>query len=483
MNFINTNFFRQTLLADSYKMTHHKMFPEGTSHTYYYEESRGGHQFDETLFFGLQYFAKVLAGEIVTKEKIAYLEKFSSHHFGQDVFNKAGWEHILTKHKGRLPLSIKALPEGMLVPKHRVLFTVENTDPDCFWLPGYVETFLSQIWYPITIATLAYNIHKLILSFREATGVGTEGSEFQLHNFAYRGVSSAETAGIGGSAALLFSKGTDTTIAIPFTQEVYNTDEMLGFSVVATEHSPTTAHGKDHEQDFYEKMIDKFPTGILSVVVDSYDVFNALKNLLGKNLKEKILARDGVFVFRLDSGYPPEMVSIAVTILGGIFGYTTNAHGYNTLHPKIRVLQGDGVDYEMIQTILKTMKDHRWAADNIVFGMGGALLQKVNRDTHKFAYKCSAVCVDGEWRDVFKDPVTDPGKTSKKGRFAVVNEGGIIKTVPYCEAERLEAMGVLMELKPLNSDLLQEVFRDGRLTKEYTFQEIRTLANHLMQGV
>lgn len=454
---------RQNLITstDSYKISHWKQYPPKTTNVYSFFESRGG-VFPDVTFFGLQYqIQKYLAGVVVTKEDIEEAREYFASHFGTPaLFNEAGWRRIVEVHKGRLPVVIKAAPEGLSVPVGNVLMTVEVTDPELPWLTNYLETLLSQVWYPSTIATQSRAMRNLVLSYLEKTG---EPSliDFKVHDFGYRGSTSVESAGIGAAAHLLSFKGTDTLAGIDLARDYYH-EPMAGFSIPAAEHSTITSWGRENEREAFRNMLESFPTGLVAVVSDSYDVYEACKTLWGKELKEEVLARDGTLVVRPDSGYPPDVVVKVLELLGDAFGYSTNSKSYKVLNPKVRVIQGDGIDYEMLKRILEVMSLKGWSADNVAFGSGGGLLQKVNRDTQRFAFKCSAVEVAGEWRDVMKDPITDPGKRSKAGRLALVRENGSLRTVREEEAARLGLRNELVE-----------VFRDGAPLVDYTFSEIR----------
>ncbi len=454
------------LSTDSYKFTHWKQYPPGTQTVYSYFESRGG-QFPQTVFFGLQYLLKkYLTGKVLTESHIQEAQSFAQEHFArEDVFNLSGWTYILQEKNGFLPISIKAVPEGCMIPNHNVLVTIENTDPNCFWLTNHLETLLVQIWYGCTVATLSQYIRQLILRYLAETGDPSQ-IDLKLHDFGFRGVSSLESASIGGAAHLLSFKGTDNVAGISLAQRYYQAS-MPGFSIPAAEHSTITAWGAENEHQAMAHILDQFPTGFVSVVSDSYDVYRACKDIWGNKLRDKVLHRDGTLVVRPDSGYPPEIVVAVLEILGAAFGFTPNTKGYKVLDPKVRVIQGDGVDYEMIDKVLAHMKTKGWSADNIVFGMGGALLQKLNRDTQKFAFKCSSVTVDGQDRDVYKLPVTDQGKKSKAGRLKLAlkqgPDGRVYETIPY------DGEGAMHQSK----DELVEVFRDGMLLKEYSFDECR----------
>ena len=446
------------LLTDSYKLSHYKQYPSGTSHIYSYFESRGG-KFEQVTFFGLQYLLKeYLAGEVVTQAKIDQAAKLYAAHFGSEtLFNREGWQYILEKYQGRLPIRIKAVAEGAVIPTHHVLMTVENTDPKCYWLSNFLETLLVQLWYPCTVATTSKAVRSLILSYLEKTG-DPSLIDFKLHDFGFRGVSSVESAGIGGAAHLVNFMGTDTVTALTFIQEYYQPDSMFGFSIPAAEHSTITSWKQEGELEAYRNMLDQYPEGLVAVVSDSYDVYHACEKLWGEALKEKILARNGTLVVRPDSGVPKDVVLKVTEILGEKIGYTINEKGYKVLVPQIRVIQGDGVNYESIGEILENLAVNGWSADNITFGMGGALLQKVHRDTQKFAFKCSCATVDGQDRLVFKDPITDHGKKSKKGRLKLTLKDNEYHTVNLDEE---------------GEDLLVTVFENGEILKDYTFDEVK----------
>lgn len=448
------------LLADSYKYSQFNQYPEGTEYVYSYIESRGG-KYDETVFFGLQAFIKEYLIQPITMEMIDEAEAIITAH--GEPFNRAGWEYILEAHEGFLPVEIKAVPEGTVVPVHNILASIENTDPKCYWLTSFLETaLLRAVWYPTTVATNSREIKKVIFDALERTG-DPSGIAFKLHDFGARGVSSLESAGIGGAAHLVNFQGTDTVEALLFARRYYGAD-MAGFSVPAMEHSTVTSWGRENEVASYRNMVKKNgrPGGIISAVSDSYNIFEACK-LWGTELKQDIIDSGATLVVRPDSGHPAAVVLRCLQILEQHFGYTVNDKGFKVLK-NVRVLQGDGVNIESIGDILDTIIAKGFSADNLVFGMGGALLQIVNRDDQKFAMKCSAVRIKGEWVDVYKDPITDPGKQSKKGRLALVTNGEDWNTV------RVE------DMLGKDIDVLEAVFLNGKLLKDQNFEDIRIRA-------
>ena len=453
---INNNII---LLTDSYKVSHAKQYPPGTEKIYSYFESRGG-EFDEVVFFGLQHFIKTyLEGQVITKEKIDEAEDFYTAHLGPGLFNRKGWEYILERHNGRLPVSIRSVPEGSVIPNKNVLMTVENTDPECFWLTNYLETLLVQVWYPSTVATISREMKKIIAGALRKSG-DLSGLPFKLHDFGCRGVSSMESAALGGAGHLVNFQGTDTVPALQLLRKSYEAD-MAGFSIPAAEHSTMTSWGRQGESDAYENMLQQFPTGLVAVVSDSWDIDNAVKNIWGGQLKAKILERDGTLVIRPDSGDPVEVVPRLLTHLAREFGGTTNEKGFFVLNDKVRLIQGDGINRQTLKGILDAVLDAGFSADNLAFGSGGGLLQQCNRDTLKFAFKCSSAVVNGEEREVYKQPKTASWKASKRGRLKLVKIDDDYHTVSESAS---------------GEDLLTEVFFNGSLMVTRFLNTIRERA-------
>lgn len=452
------------LATDSYKLTHWSDYPPNTEVVSSYLESRFGATWDYTVWFGLQPILNEISGAVVTEADVNAAVELAAAHFGNpDIFNVEGWEHIVYDHHGRLPLRIKAVPEGTVVPVNNVLMTVENTCPRCFWLTNAMESLLTHVWYPSTVATLSYSTKQMMAEYLEQTSDNPDAINFMLHDFGYRGASGHETAAIGGAAHLVNFMGTDTLPAMLLLMEHYKANlDSLAFSVVATEHSVMTSRGAEGEYEVLDQLLDNHPTGILSVVADSYNIYRFTENIVRR--KDQILARDGRFVLRPDSVTPDHPTPEALTLwivrtLWNGFGGTENSKGYGVLDDHIRVLWGDGIDPEGIEKILHALEGARFSAENMVFGMGGALLQRgIDRDTQRFAFKCSSQCRDGVWHDVQKSPL-DSSKKSKAGRLKLVQDyQGGYRTV------REEEDG---------DDLLEVVFENGTVTKTYSLDEIR----------
>ena len=461
------------LLADAYKYAHHKLYIPGTTKIYSYLESRGG-VFSETVFYGLQYFLKeYLEGQAFTQADIDEADETLSAVFGRkDVFNREIFEYILKAHDGKIPVRIKAVPEGSVVPVHNVLMTIENTDPKCYWLTNFLETLLMQVWYPSTVATLSREVRKVVEQYFEATADDNAKAaiDFVLNDFGFRGVSSVESAGLGGSAHLINFMGSDTVYASSFAKKYYNTQKVYGQSVPATEHSIMTLLGEKGESHIFQHVLNSYPEGIIACVSDSYNIFNAVGNLWGTEFKQQILDRKGTLVIRPDSGDPVKTLAKVFELLFEKFGFSVNSKGYKVLPPQVRVIQGDGIDMFSIPLIYESLKVNKISAENLVLGMGGALLQKVNRDTQKFALKCSYAEINGDWVNVKKQPVemNENGdlvksfKTSKAGKLKLAKIG-----------DRYETMDVYSNHY---DDELQTVFENGTIAKQYTFEQVRERA-------
>ncbi len=480
------------MMGDAYKYSHHAFYEDGTTKIHSYLESRGG-KFESTVFYGLQIFLKeFLQGVAITQEELdeAYDYLGTKHGvFGrEDVFDKSKFQYLIDVHGGKLPVRIKAVPEGTVVNVKNVLMTIENTDENCAWLTNFLETLLLQVWYPITVATLSREVRKVVKERFVTCTSYDEGTidflvDFVLNDFGFRGVSSVQSARNGGSAHLVNFRGSDTTIASKGIREFYNTDTIYGLSVPATEHSIMTIKGKKGEVDMMRRVLEKYPTGIVACVSDSFDQLNACANYWGGELKDLVLSRPAEpgnqLVIRPDSGHVIQTLKATFAILFDKFGYTTNEKGYKVLPPQVRVIQGDGVNINSIIEIYDMFEAEKISPENLALGMGGKLLQAdINRDTQNFATKASFAIVNGEERDVVKSPteLDENGnfkksfKKSKQGRMKLVKTQDNYKTVTSTEAGYEEA-----------EDCLQLVFEDGVLYNETTFEDVRDRAKVTVQ--
>ena len=413
------------LATDSYKQSHYKMYPPGTEVVGSYLEARKGCEFKDTVFFGLQYLLnRYFSGQVVNRDKIEQADHFCQKHFGQDLFNRSGWEYILEKHGGCLPVEIHAVPEGTPIPESNVLLTIHNTDQNVPWLTNHLETLLVQLWYPCTIATISRELKKVLKRALEKSG-SVEGLPFMLHNFGYRGSTSVESAAIADAAHLVNFMGTDTIAGIELLQKYYLA-EMPAFSVPAAEHSTITSWGgPENELEAFRHIMDQYPKGLLSVVSDSYDVVNACENYWGKM---EFPHKNQKIVVRPDSGDPMLMVPRCLDALASNRGYSINIKGYKILPDNLKMIQGDGITRTSLPSLVDEIMKCGWSLDNIVFGSGGGLVQQCDRDTQRFAMKCSWIQRNGKVSPVFKNPASDPSKSSKAGKLKLYEKGGNYRT-------------------------------------------------------
>lgn len=491
--------------TDSYKLVHWKIYPKKLNKMVSYLEARAPSGFsEEVVFFGLQYFIKrYLCGRVISERDLPRLKAYCKHHFYgvEGLFNEAGWRYIIEKHQGRLPVSIRAVAEGTVVPVGNVLIMIENTDPNCAWLTNFLETLLVKVWNTITVCSLSRAMKKTQYEFMKKSvedDLIAALMPSRVHDFGDRGVSSPETAALSGAAHLVNFAGTDNNSAIELVNQFYEgvmfsaiydydanmldkgwdykhsyemwdqyyAKHMPGKSIPATEHSQMTLGGPEGEADICGNLLKEFPEGFVACVSDSYDLFHCVNEIWGNRFRNQILERNGVLVIRPDSGKPTEIVPAILEALGDKFGFRINKKGYKVLNDKIRVIQGDGINVYSHREILKAIVDAGWSAENVAFGSGGGLLQQVNRDTFKFAFKCCYVEIDNIPRNVFKKPKTDPTKVSKGGILALVRDGNKqYKTVQEFEVPNYES-----------GNLLIEVFRDGKITRDLSFDIIREAA-------
>lgn len=403
-------------LTDSYKLSHFNQYPKGTETIHSYMSSRGG-EYEELVFFGLTYYLKKYLSNPITNSDVLEAERNAIEH--GIPFNKEGWDKIIEKHSGYLPITIKALPEESIFTVNEPVLIIENNDPDFFWLSGYLETLLMKIWYPITIATKSFHTKKMLKGFWNKTSDNVEGVDFSFHNFGDRGSSSVESAAIGGVAHLTQFKGTDNFNCLDLSKQYYE-NKYQGFSIPASEHSTVTSWGRDKEFKMIENYLETYKkSNLIACVLDSYDIYKAVDFVTKGKMKDKIESNDyPIFVIRPDSGEPIEVIEKILKIIWNNGVQCTENHKGYTLLNKYRVIWGDGVTPEQIKKILDYFCNGKMklSAENFAFGSGGDLMQNVNRDTCKFAIKASSIKVDGEWKDVYKDPITDPGKKSLRGK-------------------------------------------------------------------
>lgn len=443
--------------TDNYKHCHYPLYPPGTEYVSSYIESRGG-PYPVTMFVGLQAFIREYLMHPVTLEDIDEAE-FIVREQGMH-FNRDNWLGILNDYGGYLPVEIEALPEGMVVPTRTPLVQLINTDPKYFWATSFFETaLLRAVWYPSTIGTVSWLCKQMI---REALNRTSDNGYLLrniLHDYGARGVSSQQSAALGGLAHLVNFDQSDTVPGIVYAKRMYNAGKVSN-SGPNSEHAGFTAWGRDHEVDALRNMLEVFaPEGCALLLTDTYDHENCVKNIIGGVLKDQVRNFPGLVGVRPDSGDVVQVTADTTEWLMDAFGYEVNSKGFKLLPPFVRTVQGDGVTFSSLPLVFKELERRGLAADNAVFGMGGGLLQHFNRDTFNFGQKANAVCVNGEWRDIAKSPTGAGFKSSKAGRQAVVRDGDTVKSV-------------LRDQVKSSENLLQPVFRNGKLLKKWDFKEV-----------
>ena len=449
-----------TVDTDGYKLTHHLQYPLDMTGIYSYGEARIGGKFKKTKFFGMQpTLMDYLEGVVVTPEMIDEGEELAVDWFGTDkYFNRAMWEQIVARHGGMLPLEIKAVPEGTLVPEGNVLFTITNTDRSHLMLPlvNHTETTLMRMWYPTTIATVSHYLKELVTKYAELTGT-PELIPYMVHDFGSRGVSTHEQALYGGMAHLLSFAGSDTLIGDRGLRHYYGTKNLA--TVWATEHSVATSFGPNSGEKAYLKaqLERSDPEAIISIVADSYDIINFAKSVVGdEEMVALIKGRPGRVVLRPDSGDPNTIVNQVLEILGNVFHSEYNTKGYKVLKHNVGVLQGDGMDIDSIESIYDSIIANGWSSDNLVVGSGGGLLQKWNRDTQRFAIKASYGWRGDKGFNINKTVASMPSKASK---------AGMLKLHPSGE-DTFMTMSSNDQLFESYHDALVTVFKNGEVFKQ-----------------
>ena len=458
----------RVMLSDSYKYSHTNLYPKGTTYMFDYMEARGG-EYSHNIFFGLQGILQEYFTTPITKEEVQEANMYSTMH--GIPFNYDGWMYIVNELDGKLPIRIRAVKEGTLVPTSNILLSVESTDENVFWIASWFETFIMKLWYPITVATKSFYVKKMLKEFSDKTGSGFV--DFSYHNFGDRGSSSVESASIGGMAHLTQFQGTDNFHSIKYTQQNYGAKEVTtyGYSIPATEHSTVTSWTRENEFDMVMKYLEEFKTSpLIACVADSYDVFKFVDTITSGEFKDKIESdKYPTFVIRPDSGNPIEVINSIINIMeDNSVKFTVNTRGYK-VWDKYKLIWGDGITPEHIRDILEYITERGYSSDCIAFGSGGDLMQNINRDTSKFAIKCSAIEVDNNIIDVFKDPITDHGKRSKKGILSLFKRGNEYFTD--------------FRNRPWEDnvvDVMDVVYENGEMKRYQTFEEIREISNSFL---
>lgn len=457
MSRILSNFDNLILNTDTYKHSHWNLYPAGTEYISSYIESRGG-PFPAHLFVGLQAFIKQHLLRPLTIDDIDEAEIVTRQH--QIPFNREGWLGIVNDHGGYLPVEIEAVPEGTVLPIRNVLVQIVNTDPKYFWATSFFETaLLRSIWYPTSVATTSWLAKQLIREALEKTSDHPEILRDVLQDYGARGVSSQESAALGGLAHLVNFRQTNTISGSLAATKYYNALNPA-ISQPNSEHTTVTAWGRDHEADAHANLLKQYRGWPFVVAVsDSYDLEHAVSEIFGTQLKDQVINHGGTVLVRPDSGDPVQVTADTVGGLIAKFGSEVNSKGYRVLPDYIRAAQGDGLTLDSLTRIYRELDRRGLAADNVYLGIGGGLLQYINRDSLGFAQKASAAKINGQWVDVYKEPRTDSQKRSKRGRLALVQRDGEYATIRKEEAADGE-------------NLLQTVFRNGQLLINTNFEDL-----------
>lgn len=483
------------LLTDGYKTGHHQQYPKGTTLVYSNFTPRsnkyGPKGADKVVSFGQQMVMRQIHDafhlEFFSKPKdkvCGEMKRELSMYLGTDY----DVSHFEALHDlGYLPIVVKIIPEGNLVPIKVPVLTIHNTHPDFYWVTNYLETIISNLlWKPMTSATIAHQYRKVLTKWQEKTDKERAWFvDWQAHDFSMRGLDSIDVTVSSGLGHLTSFLGTDSLPALGGARKFYGETGFVGGSVNATEHSVMCAGSKDDEIGTFRRLLETYPTGILSVVSDTWDLWKVCTEHI-VTLKDEILARDGKLVIRPDSGNPCDIVcgyntaevheyhdydtnhpswKGVIELLWDVFGGTVNEQGYKVLDPHIGAIYGDSITLERAEEICRRLASKGFASTNIVFGVGSFTYQYNTRDTFGFAMKATYVEVNGEGREIFKDPITDDGtKKSATGLLHVTkhSENGYMLVDKVSWAT--EANG---ELTPL--------YANGNFIDVTTLTDIRNL--------
>ena len=466
------------LMTDVYKLGHMEQYAPGCSKVYSYLTARSDKTFSKTVFFGLRYYLEQYMSmklEPWMGEELLEVRKAILGFNSPEVEKKVRALCQL----GYFPIEIKAVKEGTVMPVRNALMTITNTHPDFYWCVGFVESLILKLWYPITVASCCYKYRETVDEFFELTVSDDQQflKDFSVHDFGYRGDASEEGAALSGVAFLVSFLGSDTVPAYPFAVRYYDADrsQPIMLSVPASEHSVMCSFGREDELGAFRNMLCLYPTGIVSIVSDTFDVYRVLTEFAAE-LKDQILSRPegSKVVFRPDSGNPEYIIcgdpnavegsnewKGAIRLLDEMFGSTVNEKGYKVLNPKVGLIYGDGMYLERYRRTLERLKDMGYAASNLVIGVGG-ILRNHSRDTLGFAIKATYVEVDGAPREIEKDPVTDKAKKSHKGLLALKWDNENAYTTEDRVTPEQEEGGLLIP-----------VFRDGHILVRPTLAQIR----------
>jgi len=479
------------LLTDFYKISHRIMSENGIEKTYSTFTPRGSRidDIDEVVFFGLQGFIKEYLIEYFNdnffnrnkEEVVAEYKRIIKYTLGD---NCADIEHIEKLHDlGYLPIRIRAVKEGTVIPVKVPPFTNENTNNDFHWLTNFLETLTSASnWKVITTTTIVKKYRDICEKWADKTCDNKDHIQWQCHNFSYRGMAGNEDAITAGAGHLLYFTGTDTIPSICYLEEYYNANvekELVGASVLATEHSIQCQYQDDLK--YYQRMINEIaPEGIISIVSDGYDYWNVIGNIIPQ-LKNDIINRNGKLVARPDTGNPANIIcgdenseeeiikKGSIESLWDTFGGTINSKGYKVLDSHIGLIYGDSITPEIAEETFERLEKKGFSSENIVFGIGSYSLGYYTRDTFNIAIKATDVVINGEEKMIFKNPKTDKDKIKKSQKGRVV----VLQNTETGEITYIDGLTIEQQESYKDIDLLEDVFIDGKLLRDESLSEIR----------
>lgn len=494
------------LCTDGYKSSHHKMYPKGTQLVFSNFTPRSvkymPKQAQEIVVFGVQY-TMMYINDLFKENFFSQKKELVCSQLQKHLNSYLGTGYDITHFEslydlGYLPIDVRALEEGTVIEPKIPILTIHNTLPEFYWLTNFLETLISTtLWKPMHSASMSYAYNKLVKKYAKETDENNLSfTMFQCHDFSMRGMQSLESAIASGLGFLVSSSGTDTLPVLQASEYYYGTSDVA-FSVPASEHAVMTAYGKENEIDSFNRILDLYPTGIVSMVSDQYDLWKVLTTFLPQ-LKDKIMSREGKAVFRPDSGDPADILcglntrkdktfssdevkspayKGVIELLWEVFGGTTNEQGFKVLDSHVGAIYGDSITLDRVEEICDRLKEKGFASTNVVFGVGSYSMGYATRDNQGSAVKATYIEKEikvsgrslGDRKEVvgveiFKEPVTDDGtKKSAKGLLAVFD--GNLKD--QCTWE--EVNSDRNELKPL--------FKDGKLLRLTTLTEVRQRLN------
>lgn len=465
--------------SDSYKLTHAPQYPKGADKMVSYFESRGG-KYDLVMNIGMEMLCQEYMLQRLTQKQAVNMVKWAREHMAGNITDhlEIALNAVVNELGGRIPLRVRNAKEGLMIPQKNVIFTIETTVPDerFFSIISYFETKLVRVWGSMTVGTVSYHVRQVIYDalVRSADDPDAE-IPFKFHDFGSRGVGDMGVAAFHGLGHLVSFMGTDTQVAVMAAEIAYGL-RMAGFSIPASEHSSTTMHGREGETQMIKQMFDAYakPGAIFATVCDSWDAIKFIREYTPM-FKERLIESGATWVIRPDSCDPIKMPIQCVVELEKVFGTTVNSKGYKVLN-NVRVIQGDGIEPHQVGEILDALLALGYSASNMAFGMGGGLLQKVNRDTCKFALKCCAARINGEWVDVYKDPSTydddwnkidvESFKKSKRGRLELMYN-------PATNEYDTKTADNINDFGPEWEEALETVYEDGYMVRKTNFEDIR----------